>query len=90
VGCVPKAQAPSEAVLALAAQHGFAHWVYSCGVLHGWRLVLQGQTEDGLGQIRQDQGTKARQLLAPLYGWFTEGFDTPDLQEARAVLRDVA
>jgi predicted ATPase len=50
---LPQAQAQSEAVLALAAQHGFAHWVHSCGVLHGWGLAIQGQTEDGLGQIRQ-------------------------------------
>ncbi len=28
----------------------------------------------------------ARILLAPIYAWFTEGFDTPDLQEARALL----
>jgi predicted ATPase len=45
-----------------------------------------------LGLLRQRQGkrTEARQLLAPLYGWFTEGFDTPDLQEARAVLHALA
>jgi tetratricopeptide (TPR) repeat protein len=35
---------------------------------------------------RQGKSTKARALLAPLYGWFTEGFDTPDLQDARALL----
>jgi hypothetical protein len=29
-------------------------------------------------------------LLAPVYGWFTEGFDTADLQEARALLVDLA
>jgi predicted ATPase len=34
----------------------------------------------------QDRCAKAYQLLAPLYGWFTEGFDTADLQEARALL----
>src|SRR5262245_26754415 len=35
---------------------------------------------------RQGKHTAARQLLAPIYGWFTEGFDTPDLQDARALL----
>ena len=35
---------------------------------------------------RQGQRDAARDLLAPLYGWFTEGFDTADLQEARALL----
>jgi predicted ATPase len=39
---------------------------------------------------RQGKFTKARELLAPLYGWFTEGFDTPDLQDARALLEALA
>ena len=45
-----------------------------------------------LSQLWQRQGkrTQARQLLAPLYGWFTEGFDTPGLQEARALLHELA
>jgi hypothetical protein len=29
-------------------------------------------------------------LLAPVYGWFTEGFDTPDLKEANALLDELA
>jgi len=33
---------------------------------------------------------EARQMLAQIYGWFTEGFDTPDLQEARALLAEFA
>ena len=32
----------------------------------------------------------ARELLAPVYGWFTEGFDTLDLKEARATLDELA
>jgi len=35
---------------------------------------------------RQGKRDEARQLLAPIYGWFTEGFDTADLQEAKALL----
>jgi predicted ATPase len=35
---------------------------------------------------RQGQWDNARKLLAPIYGWFTEGFDTADLQEAKALL----
>jgi predicted ATPase len=38
-------------------------------------------------QSKQDE---ARELLAPVYGWFTEGFDTRDLQEAKALLDDLA
>ncbi|CAN5669743.1 hypothetical protein BH10CHL1_BH10CHL1_31800 [soil metagenome] len=36
--------------------------------------------------LSQDKKAEARQLLAPLYGWFTEGFDTQDLKEAKALL----
>jgi predicted ATPase len=41
-----------------------------------------------LARLWQQQGrrAKARDLLAPIYGWFTEGFDTADLQEAKALL----
>jgi predicted ATPase len=35
---------------------------------------------------QQDKCQEAHDLLAPIYGWFTEGFDTADLQEARALL----
>jgi adenylate cyclase len=35
---------------------------------------------------RQGQGAAAHRLLAEIYGWFTEGFDTADLQDARALL----
>jgi predicted ATPase len=45
-----------------------------------------------LARLWRDQGkrTEARDLLAPIYGWFTEGFDTPVLKEARALLDDLA
>src|SRR3984893_7575800 len=41
-----------------------------------------------LARLRRDQGrpAEARDLLAPVYGWFTEGFATPDLKGARALL----
>jgi hypothetical protein len=41
-----------------------------------------------LGRLWQRQGKRAdaRDLLKPVYGWFTEGFDTLDLQEAKALL----
>jgi predicted ATPase len=35
---------------------------------------------------RQGKRAEAHELLAPLYGWFTEGFDTADLQEAKVLL----
>ena len=44
-----------------------------------------------LAHLWQQQGkrTEARELLAPIYGWFTEGFDTADLQEAKALLEEL-
>jgi len=45
-----------------------------------------------LARLCRDQGrhAEARDLLAPVYGWFTEGFKTPDLQEAKALLDELA
>jgi class 3 adenylate cyclase/predicted ATPase len=45
-----------------------------------------------LARLWQQQGKRdeARELLAPIYGWFTEGFDTADLQEAQALLAALA
>jgi class 3 adenylate cyclase/tetratricopeptide (TPR) repeat protein len=52
------------------------------GKSHELRAVMS------LSRLWQQQGkrTEARELLAPVYGWFTEGFDTADLQEAKALL----
>jgi predicted ATPase len=45
-----------------------------------------------LARLWRDQGKpqQARELLAPVYGWFTEGFDTLDLKEAKALLEELA
>jgi predicted ATPase len=45
-----------------------------------------------LARLRRDQGERAeaRDLLAPVYGWFTEGFDCADLKEAKALLDELA
>jgi predicted ATPase len=39
---------------------------------------------------RGSRWTEAHELLAPIYGWFTEGFDTADLQEAKVLLDALA
>jgi predicted ATPase len=43
-----------------------------------------------LARLWRDQGKvqEARDLLAPVYSWFTEGFDTRDLKEAKALLEE--
>ena len=44
-----------------------------------------------LARLWRDQGKvlQARELLAPVYGWFTKGFDTRDLKEAKALLEEL-
>jgi len=53
---------------------------------------LELRAATSLSRLWQQQGkqAEARELLAPIYGWFTEGFDTADLQEARALLEELA
>jgi predicted ATPase len=45
-----------------------------------------------LARLWRDQGKvqQARELLAPVYGWFTEGFDTRDMKDAKALLEQLA
>ena len=45
-----------------------------------------------MARLWRDQGKRdeARELLAPVYGWFTEGFDTPVQQDAKALLDQMA
>jgi predicted ATPase len=62
--------------------------------------IAQAQSAKGLelpaavslARLWRDQGKvqQARELLAPVYGWFTEGFDTRDLKEAKALLEELA
>ena len=40
--------------------------------------------------LRQGRRVEARPMLAEIYGWFTEGFDTADLQEAKALLEVIS
>jgi predicted ATPase len=65
--------------------------------LYGKALSIAGEQEAKLWELRaggnlarlgsnQGHGAEARDLLAPIYGWFTEGFATPDLKKARNLL----
>jgi class 3 adenylate cyclase/predicted ATPase len=73
-----KAEAHFERALAVARTQRAKSWeLRSATSLAGlWR-----------SQNKRDQ---ARELLAPVYGWFTEGFDTPDLKQAKALLEELA
>ena len=56
----------------------------------GWDGELRAAMS--LARLWRSQGKplQARELLAPVYGWFTEGFDTLDLKEAKALLEELA
>jgi predicted ATPase len=73
----PQAEACFQQALALA-RRSQAKW---------WEL----RAAMSLSRLWQRQGKRAatRQLLAEVYGWFTEGFDIADLQEVRALLHEL-
>ena len=52
---------------------------------------LELRASMSMARLWRDQGKRdeARELLAPVYGWFTEGFDTLDLKEAKALLDEL-
>jgi tetratricopeptide (TPR) repeat protein len=54
--------------------------------------LLQLKASVSLARLWRDQGKRveARELLGPIYRWFTEGFDAPDLKDARALLDELA
>ena len=75
---VAKAQAYFERALEVARRQQAKSW--------------ELRTAMSLARLWRDQGRaqQARELLAPVYGWFTEGFDTRDLKEAKALLEELA
>ena len=73
-----KAEGYFERALAIARQQQAKSWKLRAAM--------------SLARLWRDQGKvlQARELLAPVYGWFTEGFDTRDLKEAKALLKELA
>ena len=73
-----KAQSYFERALAVARQQQAKSWELRAAM--------------SLARLWRDQGKvqQARELLAPVYGWFTEGFDTRDLKDAKALLEELA
>jgi predicted ATPase len=74
---VAKAEAYFERALAVAREQRAKSWELRAAM--------------SMGRLWRDQGKRdeARDLLAPVYGWFTEGFDTLDLKEAKALLAEL-
>jgi predicted ATPase len=73
-----KAQAYFERALAIARAQKAGSW------------ELRAATSMARLWLNQGKPQQARELLAPIYGWFTEGFNTRDLQEAKALLEELA
>jgi class 3 adenylate cyclase/predicted ATPase len=73
-----QAQTHFEYALAIARQQQAKSWELRAAM--------------SLARLWRDQGKaqEARELLAPVYGWFTEGFETRDLKEAKALLEELA
>ena len=73
-----KAEAYFERALAVARQQQAKSWELRAAM--------------SMARLWRDQGKpqQARELIAPVYGWFTEGFDTLDLKEAKALHDDLA
>jgi predicted ATPase len=71
-----KAQAYLDRALGVARQQQAKSWELRAAM--------------SLARLWRDQGKtqQAHELLAPVYGWFTEGFDTLDLKEAKALLEE--
>ena len=74
---VAKAEAYFERALSIARQQQAKSWEL--------RVAMS------MARLWRDQGEvqQARELLAPIYGWFTEGFDTRDLKEAKVLLDEL-
>jgi predicted ATPase len=66
------------------------HWTDPTSLQQARSLELRAAMS--LARLWRDQGKvqQARELLAPVYGWFTEGFETRDLKEAKALLDELA
>jgi class 3 adenylate cyclase/predicted ATPase len=75
---------------AAKAQVSFEHALEIARMQHARSWELRAATS--LARLWRDQGRRAEahHLLAPVYGWFTEGFDTLDLKEAKALLEELA
>jgi predicted ATPase len=75
---ISKAQSSFERSLAVARQQQAKSWELRAAM--------------SMARLWRDRGKRdeARELLAPVYGWFTEGFDTRDLKEAKALLDELS
>jgi predicted ATPase len=73
-----------------AAEHSYKYAIAIAQCQHARSLELRATTSLSRLLQSQSRNEEARSLLASIYRWFTEGFDTLDLKEAKALLDDLA
>jgi predicted ATPase len=92
---VPRAPLPKTAPNSPECDAAKANGYFECALAvareqqaKSWEL----RAAMSMARLRRSQGKpqQARELLAPVYGWFTGGFDTLDLKEAKALLEQLA
>src|SRR5439155_1003660 len=97
-----RAREMAESLVQLSTEQQFPWYLATGAMQRGWALAEQGRLEEGIAQLREGligytatmlqaegRAAEARDLLAPLYRTFTEGFDTRDLREAKALLDEL-
>jgi tetratricopeptide (TPR) repeat protein len=85
---------PGDLLIATGDRAGAA-WHYRQAIAVAERQgakLFQLRASTSLARLWRDRGKRmeARDLLAPIYNWFTEGFDAPDLKDAKALLDELA
>jgi endonuclease YncB( thermonuclease family) len=69
-------------------------WTSAAACSAGWALAYRRYSKDYVDPenevAEQGERRKAHDLLAPVYGWFTEGFETADFKDAKALLDELA
>jgi predicted ATPase len=73
-----------------AAETSLRHAIAVAGRQGAKLWELRASTSLARRWCDKGKRTEARDLLTPIYGWFTEGFDTPDLMEAKALLEELS
>ena len=83
-------RSPDSEALEHQAETSFHKGIETARRQQAKALELQAATKLARLWRKQGKAREARDLLAPIYNWFTEGFDTADLKEAKALLNELS
>ena len=79
----------TPAQLFAAAQDRFSKSIAAATVAGNTAILNAARVGRARALMRQGKKTEAHKLLSDVYNWFTEGFDTKDLQEAKGLLNEL-